>query len=222
MHGSVKMARVETVIVLAAGPDLPSTPDLPAGATVIAADGGANHARRLGLHVDLLVGDLDSVSKQALAGARNVERHPTGKDATDLELALAAAVRLEPKRILVIGGSRGRLDHLFGSLLLLASDDYVAATVDAQFGEATVHVIRGERQLDGSVGELISLFAIRRPACGISTEGLLYSLAGETMHPGSSRGVSNVFANSRARINLDSGVLLAVRPNGTVMAGSSD
>ena len=47
---------------------------------------------------------------------------------------------------------------------------------------------------------------------GIVTEGLAYPLRGETLVPGSSRGLSNVFTDPEARITLDSGVLLALRP----------
>ena len=64
----------------------------------------------------------------------------------------------------------------------------------------------------GRVGELISLFALNAPAMGIVTEGLAYPLSGETLVPGSSRGLSNVFTDPEARITLDGGVLLALRP----------
>ena len=37
-------------------------------------------------------------------------------------------------------------------------------------------------------------------------------LAGETLEPGSSRGISNVFAQAEARVSLEHGVLLAIRP----------
>jgi thiamine pyrophosphokinase len=62
---------------------------------VIAADGGLRHAARLGLAPDLLVGDLDSVAPTDLDAYPGlpVERHPTDKDALDLELALDAALR---------------------------------------------------------------------------------------------------------------------------------
>src|SRR3954453_13949489 len=113
-----------TVVVLSGGPDRPAVDSLPSGATGIAADGGAELAQPLGLEVDLVVGDLDSISAAALARAAQVERHAAEKDATDLALALAAALRLGPERILVLGSAAGRLDHLFGSLLLLAAEDY--------------------------------------------------------------------------------------------------
>lgn len=204
-----------TVVVLAGGPDRPAAIALPPGATVIAADGGAE----LGWPVDLVVGDLDSISAETLAGIERVERHATEKDATDLELALAAAMRLEPQRILVVGSAGGRLDHLFGSLLILAAEAYAGIQVDAQIGAAAVHVVRGERTLPGEPGELISLFAVHGPASGVVTEGLVYPLCAETLEPGSTRGLSNLFAASEARIDLERGVLLAVRPSGSATAG---
>jgi thiamine pyrophosphokinase len=193
---------------------------LPPGATVIAADGGAELARRLGLEVDLLVGDLDSISAEGLGGIERVERHAAEKDASDLELALAAALRFEPERILVLGGAGGRLDHLLGGLLLLAADAYASVRVDAQIGAAAVHVVRGERRLFGESGELISLFAVQGPARGVVTDGLVYPLRGETLEPGSTLGVSNVFAAPEARVALERGVVLAVRPSGSATAGS--
>ncbi len=183
---------------------------------MIAADSGADHALALGVPVDLAVGDFDSISaegREALerAGVR-LERHPSEKDATDLELALAAAMALQPRRVVVLGGLRGRLDHLLGELSLLGAEPYRAVELDALFGPATVHVVHDERLLSGRAGELVSLFALHGPAHGVVTDGLVYPLQGETLAPGSTRGVSNVFAASEARVALTSGVLLAVRP----------
>jgi thiamine pyrophosphokinase len=209
------LGHVKTVVVLAGGPDRPAVVRVPPDATVIAADSGAE----LGGPIDLLVGDMDSISAGTLAGVENVERHAVDKDATDLELALIAAMRFEPERILVLGSAAGRLDHLFGSLLLLAAEAYAGVQVDAQLGAAAVHVIRGERTLSGELGELISLFAVSGRASGIVTEGLFYPLRAETLEPGSSRGLSNVFAASEARVELERGVLVAVRPSGSVTAG---
>jgi thiamine pyrophosphokinase len=202
--------------VLSGGPEPPARVELPAGAAVIAADSGAELAGP----IDLLVGDLDSISAETLAGIERVERHPAEKDATDLELALRAALRLEPERILVVGSGAGRLDHLVGGLLLLASDFLACVQVDAQLGAAAVHVIRSRRTFVGEPGELVSLFAVHGPAEGVATDGLLYPLRGETLEPGSTRGVSNVFAEHEVRVAVAKGVLLAVRPTGSATAGS--
>jgi len=205
---------VDTVVVVAGGsaPSTRAAEAIPAGAAVIAADSGVDHALALGLDVDLAIGDFDSVTPEGLAAAAQVERHPVDKDATDLELALGAAIARGPRRILVVGGIEGRLDHLLGELLILGSDELAGVELDAVLGVALVQVIRGERRLRGTEGELISLFALGGPALGIETEGLAYPLRGESLVPGSSRGISNVFTAAEAHVSVESGLLLAVRP----------
>jgi thiamine pyrophosphokinase len=207
----------ETIVVVAGGHPLGgSVPSLPAGALVIAADGGVDRALALGLHVNLAIGDFDSVSAAGLAAAEaagaRVERHPTAKDATDLELALDAAIALGPARIVVVGSGGGRLDHLLGSVLLLADVRYAAAEIDAYLGDAWVSVVRGSRAIAGTPGDLLTLLPVHGPAEGVTTEGLEYPLRGETLPPGTSRGVSNVFSAPQARFTVERGCLLAVRP----------
>ncbi len=209
---------LDTVVVVAGGlkPGVRALASVPSGAPVIGADRGAEYALACGLQVEAAVGDLDSISPASLAalgraGVR-IERHPAAKDATDLELALEAAVALGPRRILVVGGAGGRLDHLLAELSLLASEAFAGVELDAALGRATVNVVRRERLLVGRVGELISLLPLHGPALGVATEGLVYPLRRETLAPGSTRGVSNVFAAKEARVALESGVLLAVRP----------
>ncbi len=211
----------EQVVVVVAGgePPLPEAVlGMPLGALVIAADRGLEHARALGLEVSVAVGDFDSASPEAVAEAEKagvrIERHPVEKDATDLELALDAALEQRPERILVLAGDGGRLDHLLSALLLLGSRRYASVQLDAHVGAARVHVVRGERTLEGEPGELVSLLALHGPAKGVETKGLAYPLAGETLEPGSSRGVSNVFAERTAEISVHRGVLLVVLPGG--------
>jgi thiamine pyrophosphokinase len=212
-----KRQQYDTVLVVAGGPaNRPPTLEIPSGAPVVAADSGVDRALALGLRVDIAVGDFDSVSADGLevvrsAGAR-IERHPPEKDATDLELALDAALSLGPRRILVLGSDAGRLDHLLSTFLLLGSTGFGSCELDAALGATVAHVIRSERRFTGVAGELVSLFALHGPAKGVTTEGLSYPLRGETLEPGSSRGVSNVFAAPEAHITLEQGVLLAVRP----------
>ncbi len=64
---------------------------------VICADGGLRHARALGLRVDLLLGDFDSLDGAAVAAAREsgvpVLQVPVEKDKTDSHIALEEALR---------------------------------------------------------------------------------------------------------------------------------
>jgi thiamine pyrophosphokinase len=208
----------EIVVVVSGGepPDPRAALAVPLGAPVVAADKGLEHALALGLEVAVAVGDFDSASAESVAVAEaagtRIERHPHDKDATDLELALDLAAAMSPKRILVLAGDGGRLDHHLAALLLLGSDRYAGSQVDALVGSARVHVVRGARTLDGAPGELLTLLALHGPAEGVTTEGLAYPLRGETLEPGSSRGVSNVFDADAAHVSVERGVLLAIVP----------
>jgi thiamine pyrophosphokinase len=206
----------ETVIVVSGGAPPEPPLALPTAVAVVAANGGVEHARALGLRVDVAVGDFDSARRDAVAAAQaagaRIERHPKEKDATDLELALETALSFAPQRVLVVGAGGGRLDHLLAAVLALASPRLDKVEVDAVLGGARLHVVRGERTLAGEEGELVSLLPVGGAAEGVTTEGLRYPLVGETLEPGSSRGVSNVFAAGLARITLTRGVLLAIHP----------
>lgn len=227
-------ARHDTVLVVTGG-DPVRTDDLAlvadgqaspvtAGAFVVAADTGIELALDLGLHVDLAVGDLDSVAADALARATGagatVERHPPDKEATDLELALDAAMRYRPDRLVVVGGHGGRLDHFLANTLLLASPAYAGPELVALMGPARVTVVRDRARLTGEPGDLVTLVPLHGSARGVSTDGLLYPLDGEELSAGSTRGVSNELARREASVRVAHGVVLAVQPgaSGTHLA----
>jgi thiamine pyrophosphokinase len=183
----------------------------------IAADSGLEHAQTLGRAVDVVVGDLDSVDPAALARATaagaTVEAHPPDKDATDLELALDAAVERGATAVTVVGGHGGRFDHLLANALLLGHERYAAITLDAWIDTAHVVVIRDDVTLAGAAGSLCTLLAVGGAAHGVTTHRLRYPLADATLVPGSTWGVSNVLLESTARVSVASGTVLSIQPN---------
>jgi thiamine pyrophosphokinase len=220
----------DTIIVVTGGDpvDPGELGHIPEGALVIAADSGVELAQALGLPIALAIGDFDSVDPAALQAAEAagavVERHPEAKESTDLALALDAALAHRPSRIHVVGGHGGRLDHLLANALLLTSPAYAGVDLVAHVGPARITVIRAEAELVGLPGDLVSLLAAEGVARGVTTDGLLYPLTGEDLHPGSTRGVSNEMAAAHAVVRLDAGVLLAVQPGqaGTHYAQRND
>lgn len=194
---------------------------LPVPRLVVAADGGADHAARLGVRVDYLVGDLDSLTnaeQEALAsGGASIERHPTDKDATDLELALMVA-RRHAAHIVVLAAWGGRVDMALANVLLLADERLAGARVAIWEGDETLWAIRppGDRVADAiapgvpRAGDRLSLLPLGGAATGIVTHGLRWPLAGETLEIGPTRGVSNRVVDPSAHVELASGLLLAV------------
>ncbi|MFP3915149.1 MAG: thiamine diphosphokinase [Actinomycetota bacterium] len=205
-----------TVVIFNGGE--PASPSLKGeiseDAYLIAADSGLDTALSWGYDVDLVVGDLDSVSVQALeASTAPVERHSPDKDATDLDLALQAAMRLDPERVVVLGGQGGRFDHLLGTVMLLTSERWSDVDLEWVANRARVRVMRSGATLHGTVGTLLTLLAVHGPVTGVTTSGLRWNLTGATLLPGSTLGISNVFESPVATIRMGSGTLLAIQPD---------
>lgn len=210
-----------TVIVAGGDPVAPSTvPPLPPDAFVIAADSGLHIAHDLGLTVDLVVGDFDSATTEAVAAARaagaHVEGHPADKDATDLELALEAAlVRALSPTIVLGGASFDRIDHFVANALLLASPRF--APLHAQWWVKGAHIVpvHDRVELSGRPGDVVTLLAVGGTATDVTTTGLRWSLGGEALEAGSTRGVSNEMIAGVATIDVGAGNLLAIHNRST-------
>jgi thiamine pyrophosphokinase len=182
--------------------------------TVIAADSGYDLAVALGLRVDTLVGDLDSISAQGLAGAEassvEIVRHPSDKDATDFELALAMARERDDSPVVVIGGEGGRFDHVLGNVSTLASPR-VGAGAEAWFGGAYVAVVRSHwaaTMVDGACLSVIPWGG----AATVTETGVRWPLHAEELPLGSSRGMSNEAVGDRVEVHVSDGVVLVVVP----------
>ena len=210
-----------TAVVVAGGatrPDPALRSLLPARpALVAAADSGVEHALFLGLRIDVVVGDLDSVDAAALQQARDsgarVERHRVDKDKTDLELALDVAVGAHgaAARYVVVASVGGRLDHALANVLLLSSPAYAHVQIDAYIDDWHVTVVRDEQRLRARPGSLVTLLPVGGDAVGVQTGSLRYPLRRETLPVGTTRGVSNVADADEVTVALRSGVLLALR-----------
>jgi thiamine pyrophosphokinase len=202
-------------LILAGGdpallPDrLPERPGL-----VIAADSGLHLARPLGVTVDLVVGDLDSADPDAVDEARragaSVERHPIGKDATDLELALEAAVERGATRVIVVGGTAlERVDHLLANAALIAAPRFAGLTPEWWLGSTRVMVAAGDRHFTGAPGEVVSIIPVGGDV-QVTTTGLRWPLANERLPQGTTRGVSNEMSGSMASVTVTAGTALVV------------
>jgi thiamine pyrophosphokinase len=202
-------------IIVAGGDPVEGIGDVPvaADAFVIAADSGLHSARSLGLSVDLVVGDLDSAAPgavaEAIAAGAAVERHPTDKDATDLELALEAALARDLSPAFLLGGAGfDRIDHFMANALLLAAPRYAPLRPRWHVKGATVIPVHDRVEIEGRAGDTVTLLAVAGPAAGIATEGLRWTV--DRLEPGSTRGVSNEMTSARASVALTSGTLLAI------------
>ena len=188
---------------------------LPRNAFVVAADSGLEHSAALGLEVDVVIGDMDSVSpsllEEAAAAGTVIDRHPQDKDATDLELALRYVADAGYTKVIVLGGKGGdRLDHFLGNALALASDDFEQLDVEWHPGHPVVEVVRESSPVHGGPGDIVSLLPLGGTADGVTTSGLRWPLDGDALQPGTTRGISNQLVDETATVTVERGVLLVI------------
>ena len=188
--------------------------------TVIAADGGLDHALAAGLRPAALVGDLDSVSADGLAWATEhavVSRHDPDKDLTDTELALATAVDLVPARLTLVAGGGDRLDHTLAALGALGHPTLTAVPiVEAWWGRQYLRVLHGpgRARLTGLPdGTTVSLLSAHGTCDGVTATGVRWALDGARLGPLIGHGVSNETVAVEAEFTVADGVLTIVVPD---------
>ncbi len=187
---------------------------------VVAVDSGADACLRAGVPVDVLVGDGDSLSGEALAYARSCNAcelgFPMDKDDTDLGLALswlgAHAADLGLGSVRVLGALGGRPDHELAALGVLAR--VPGLPLDILDESCCVHVLsdRSRTLLSlgaEAVGRTLSVLAPLGPAV-VSESGMRWNLDHATLAPLDDLGVSNVVAQADACVEVHEGCVLVV------------
>lgn len=175
---------------------------------VVAADGGYDNALAMGLAVDALVGDMDSLRAPPPQGPGvAVVRWPRDKDWTDTELAIAWARGRGAGRIFLLGGGGGRLDHALAIYALFQRDD----PPDRWYtGRDELVLIRGRARAALARGSQLSFFPAGAGECRAATAGLRWPLDGLSWRWGDC-GVSNEMAGDELEVDVRAGAFLLAR-----------
>ena len=206
-------------VLVAAGGD-PWTGSLPQFGqpidAVFAADSGADLALHLGFPIDVVIGDLDSISDAALTdaaeNAARIVRYPADKDATDLELALDLAIAEGATTITIVGGIGGRISHLLSIVGLIGASKYAGVDLRWLTPGAATHVGRPGRpvKISGEPGDMVSIIALGDSAT-VSTSGLKWPLQSAPITSSETRGVSNEQVGPSSTVEIHDGVALVVK-----------
>lgn len=181
---------------------------------VICADGGIKHTYDLDINVDLVVGDLDSVDERFDAFVNehkiSIEKYPTEKDATDIELAIDYAVKNSYKMITLMGVSGGRIDHTLANIFLLKSivnSDIKARIVDEK---NIVYYTEDILKLTKRPGFYVSLIPLSKEGIVVTLDGFYYTLKRNHIPFGSTHGISNYVVDNEGVIIIHKGCALVI------------
>ena len=178
---------------------------------VIAADAGYRNAQALGVKVQLLLGDFDSLDEKEIPKETEILRVPVEKDFTDTQLAVETAMRKGANDLVIIGGLDGRLDHTLSNLAIL--EDLSGKGVYAYItnGQNRVRYLNSTSTLLPRSGyRYLSLLCLSEKAKGVSVEGCKYPLKNATLTRKFQYAVSNEIDGNCALVSVRKGGIYIV------------
>jgi thiamine pyrophosphokinase len=185
--------------------------------TIISADGGASIALKLGLIPDIVIGDLDSIDKNAIDKLKNKSRIIKIKrqSDTDLEKAIKFAVKNRFTDAVVLSASGKRVDHsLVNFSLPIKFFNKIRLTILTN--HSLLLPVKGDVKIKSVKGEVLSFFGFDDKTVVI-TGGLKYAMKNTNLHFGRNESISNVSSSETVELKVNGGIILVIRETGTVI-----
>jgi len=177
---------------------------------IVCADSGAQFCYENAIIPDIVIGDFDSLSEEAadffVGKGVSFSVHPSHKDHTDTDLALAWCFAKEPEQVFLTGALGKRIDHSLANIMLLVK--YPALTIVNE--ESMLKLCRGRLQLCGKKGDLMSLIPLSHIVKNVHLKGFLYPLQGQDLLMRNNIGISNEMTEEIAEIKAEYGELLVI------------
>lgn len=186
---------------------------------VIAVDGGLESAKELGLIPDYVVGDFDTVKESVLDQYKEIpyivwEKHRPEKNETDTELARSRALTLGCGRIVFLGATGGRLDHMLGNIDVLCAcmqkgvEAWIVDNQNRLYLLDEGKIFRREELW----GKYVSFLPYTEQVLGITLTGFKYPLNRKNIRRGEEAGlcISNEVVEESAEITFEDGIVICV------------
>ncbi len=179
---------------------------------LIAVDGGANKLAKTNFVPDLIIGDMDSISKNTEKKFKKIykQKFPKEKDFIDLELALKYCIKKKFKEITILGAIGTRADMTLTNIFVLTQ---IPKKINAKIihENQEIYLIPKKKFfVQGIPGEKISLFPIKEDIKGLTLKGFKYEVKNFDLKFGLGIGLSNHLKNKKASITTKDGLLLCV------------
>lgn len=181
-----------------------------AGDIVICADSGYKNAVAMGVKVDVLVGDFDSLC-DVPDDVGEVLQVPAEKNQTDTQLAVDIAIDRGADEIIIVASTQGRCDHALSSLAILEhlhAKKKIAYIVN---GQNRIRFVRDSGViLIRSQYKYFSVITLDAIAKKVSIEGGKYPLKNAKLERGVQFAVSNEITKNAALITVKKGSVYVI------------
>lgn len=175
------------------------------GDIVVCADSGYKNALSMGVKVDVLVGDFDSLGNIP-EGDFELVRVPAEKNSTDTQLAVDIAIERGANEIIIISSTSGRVDHALSTMAVLEylwTKRIPAVVVNGQnrvrfISDSGAIIIRSKYKY-------FSVVTLDKTAKKVSIEGAKYPLVKKDIERGFQFAVSNEIVKNAALITVKKG-----------------
>ncbi len=181
---------------------------------VLASDGGYKTAKKMGLEVDVLLGDLDSITRNDVEEARSIGieviSFPIDKDKTDGELAVDYAISLDSKEIIILGSFKEELDHALGNLFLLFKIYNAGIKSMLLTQNYEIELIDSFKEYIDKIGNEISFIPVSEIVEGLSIKGCKYEINNVSVEMGQTLTLRNLIVDKKAKVYLKKGKILSI------------
>lgn len=188
---------------------------------IIAANGGTRLAFALNIIPSMVIGDRDSLpthlQEWLLTHKIPHKQHPPEKDETDLELAIYYAIEKKPQKILFLGLTGSRTDHMLANFSLLVIVAHHNIQAEVIVNQEHIYAVTEDLILRGQPGDTLSILPWGGDALGVSTEGTKWKLQDATLPFGPARGISNIMVQAQVEIRIKQGLILVVHQRGNFL-----
>ena len=208
-------------ILLVSGGDFAPLPEIEESDfdCVIACDRGYDHAKKLGICPDIVIGDFDSCAEMpddelitdSDGHHPQIIRLQPEKDDTDTISAARYALAHGAAEIHICCAFGGRLDHTIANIQTAAFIESHGARAVISGKDTILYSLQnGELRLKRVPDAYLSVFALSGQCEGVTERGVKYPLENAVMQNTYPMGVSNEWTYEEALIRVRKGILAVV------------
>lgn len=182
---------------------------------IIGVDRGVEFLYRHEILPSYIVGDFDSLPEEMVTyykgrGDVPIREFNPVKDASDTEIAVRLGVTLGCSKLIILGATGGRLDHLWANVQILTIPFKAGVEAEILDPQNRIRLIGGETHLprEAMYGQYFSVFPLGEIIYGFSIRGAKYPLRDHTLTPYDSLCVSNEIEGEEVVIEFPGGTVI--------------